>query len=181
MKNFISKEKPVLIKGLINGTSADKYWTIENLKNRLGNRTIKVFNVTENEGTNYLFPKYKVKLKEMLLLINTNSTSMVNLFDPDFETFPALRKVNGIKAILNHGDALFIPRCYWHQIKYLDASMSVTFRKWPSNPLKTIATVIKLFVFLSIDKGLNFLQPSKWFKFKQSIAEKRAENFKCKS
>jgi hypothetical protein len=129
--------------------------------------------------------------KEVILVDNSqshllykmplNSTSMVNLFDPDFETFPALRNVKGVKATLSHGDALFIPSGHWHQIKYLDASMSVTFRKWQSNPLKTIATVLKLIVFLSTDKGVNFLQPSKWFKFKQSQAKKRAERFKCKS
>lgn len=261
-QHFFDKNKPVVIKGLLKDTIADKSWTIENLKNRIGDYPIKVFNLNDKNGTSYLFPKHIMKLKEMFLLIENNSKSdyrmfvntilkkdkklqnelptptffkckfqlpnllfiggkdcivplhydfikdnglltqfygrkeiilldqsqsellyrlplnsisMVNLFDPDYKTYPALRKVKGIKTILNHGDTLFIPSGYWHQIKYLDASMSVAFRKWNSNPFKTFALGFSLVTKVLVDKTLNFLIPFRWLKFKQALAKKRAE------
>ena len=263
-RNFIAKNQPVIIEGLLDNAIAGKSWSLWNLKNRLGKFSIKVFNINEKNGTSYLFPKHKIKLKEMFNLIETNSksdyrmfvnpimnkdkklqielpcpdffkcrfqlsnllfiggkdcvvplhydfmkddgllvqfygrkdvilvdqsqsdflyrlplntTSMVNLFDPDYKTYPALQKVEGIKITLNHGDTLFIPSGYWHQIKYVDASMSVAFRKWDPNPSKTYVLALHRLVQISIDKIVDFLMHEKWLYFKESLAKRRAEKY----
>ena len=50
--------------------------------------------------------------------------------NPDFKKFPALDGVEGQEAILEHGDTLFMPTGYWHWMKYLDGSFSISLRAW---------------------------------------------------
>ena len=50
--------------------------------------------------------------------------------NPDFERFPALDGVQGQEAVLEHGDTLFMPTGYWHWMKYLDGSFSISLRAW---------------------------------------------------
>ncbi len=262
-ENYIKKNKPAIIKGVVENSPASKTWTVENLKKRIGHYPIKVFNINEKNGTSYLFAKHEIKLEEMFKLIETNtasdyrmfvnpilkkdkelrdelpcpdffkcrfqlpsllflagkgcivplhydfikdnglltqffgrkevilvdhsqsallyrlplnSTSMVNLFEPDYSKYPALKKLKGIKATLEHGDTLFIPSGYWHNIKYVDASMSVAFRIWNTNPLTTITEVGKQVTQIPIDKTINYLSSGKsWLNYKQKIAKQRAE------
>jgi len=49
---------------------------------------------------------------------------------PDFNKFPALDGVEGQEAILEHGDTLFMPTGFWHWMKYLDGSFSISLRAW---------------------------------------------------
>ena len=49
---------------------------------------------------------------------------------PDFTKFPALDGVEGQEAILEHGDTLFMPTGFWHWMKYLDGSFSISLRAW---------------------------------------------------
>ena len=50
--------------------------------------------------------------------------------NPDFEKFPALDGVEGIECFLEHGDTLFMPTGWWHWMKYLDGSFSISLRAW---------------------------------------------------
>jgi hypothetical protein len=56
----------------------------------------------------------------------------VNFSTPDFNKYPALKKVQGMSAELHHGDALFIPSGYWHYIIYQDIGFSLTLRSFPT-------------------------------------------------
>ncbi len=103
-----------------------------------------------------------------------NTTSLLNLFEPDYEKYPGLKKVKGYKVTLNHGDTLFIPSGYWHQLKYVDGSMSIAFRKWNVNPLVTGFTALKRVTQISFDKTVNSLVGNKWFNYKKNKAAKRA-------
>jgi hypothetical protein len=49
---------------------------------------------------------------------------------PDFSKFPALDGIEGQEAILEHGDTLFMPTGFWHWMKYLDGSFSISLRAW---------------------------------------------------
>ena len=40
---------------------------------------------------------------------------------PDYEKFPALKHAKGFDFVMNHGDALFIPRGYWHYNSYFSS------------------------------------------------------------
>ncbi len=104
-----------------------------------------------------------------------NTTSFVNLFQPDYDKYPALKKVEALKVTLHHGDTLFIPAGYWHQLKYTDASMSVAFRKWNIHPTTTLKTAIQRVAGLPFDKATSWLLGEKWLTYKTQLAKKRAE------
>ncbi|CAM3181862.1 cupin-like domain-containing protein [Kaistella daneshvariae] len=53
-----------------------------------------------------------------------------DITNPDFEEFPALEGVQGIECFLEHGDTLFMPTGWWHYMKYLDGSFSISQRAW---------------------------------------------------
>ena len=49
---------------------------------------------------------------------------------PDTERFPALEGVEGVECYLEYGDTLFMPTGWWHWMKYLDGSFSLSLRAW---------------------------------------------------
>ncbi len=52
--------------------------------------------------------------------------SQVDHNAPDFEKFPRFRHVRILEAILHPGEMLFIPGNYWHSVRALDRSISVS-------------------------------------------------------
>ncbi|WP_224369617.1 cupin-like domain-containing protein [Hyalangium versicolor] len=54
--------------------------------------------------------------------------SEVDATRPDFERFPAYRKVDVVEAVLEPGELLFIPVGWWHWVHALDVSVSVSFQ-----------------------------------------------------
>ncbi|CAK0858569.1 unnamed protein product [Prorocentrum cordatum] len=55
------------------------------------------------------------------------NVSSVDVEAPDLERFPAYAGARSVSAELEPGDALFIPRGWWHQIRALSPSISVNF------------------------------------------------------
>ena len=80
--------------------------------------------------------------------------SQVDLHNPDYERFPALRKAEGIEAILEHGDTIYIPPHWWHYIEYVDSGFSLALRAHNSIANKFVA-VRNLVQHSVIDKGMN--------------------------
>lgn len=262
LNNYIKKNKPAIIKGILDATPAGKSWTIDKLYKRLGDFPIRVFNAQKNNGTSFLFGKHTVPMSTMFDLIKENSrsnlrmfvnpilkkdkllaaelpcpnffkgrfqlhsllflggkgtvvplhydfmkddglltqfygrkeiilieysqcdllyklplnsTSLVNLFEPDFSQYPALKKIKGTHLILEHGDTLFIPSGYWHQIKYVDASMSVAFRRWNINPRVTLKMFFVNIFQVLIDKTMQAIMGKYWLNIKIRKAKLRAE------
>jgi len=52
--------------------------------------------------------------------------SEVDLDNPDLQRFPLFEKAELIKIILHPGEMIFIPRGWWHHVRSLDASISVS-------------------------------------------------------
>jgi hypothetical protein len=51
---------------------------------------------------------------------------MVDMFKPDYEQFPHFPNIEDIyEVILEPGDIIYIPRCWWHQVVALEASISI--------------------------------------------------------
>lgn len=46
---------------------------------------------------------------------------------PDYDEFPLARAIQPFEAILNEGDAIYLPSGWWHQVRSLDVSFSVNF------------------------------------------------------
>src|SRR6201991_2280810 len=75
---------------------------------------------------------FENKWKRRLYCI-PNATYALEDYDvanPDITKFPALDGVEGFEVFLEHGDTLFMPTGYWHWMKYLDGSFSLSLRAW---------------------------------------------------
>lgn len=56
-----------------------------------------------------------------------NNTAQVDPLDPDLETFPKYAKATPKYCIIKAGDILYIPPKWWHYVKSLSVSFSVSF------------------------------------------------------
>jgi len=56
-----------------------------------------------------------------------STTSQVDVEDPDLTTFPLFEGVTFSDCVLREGDLLYIPPMYWHYIRSLTISFSVSF------------------------------------------------------
>ena len=45
---------------------------------------------------------------------------LVDFFNPDYQSYPAYKKVKCMDSILESGDVLYYPKDYWHQTENLD-------------------------------------------------------------
>ena len=95
--------------------------------------------------------------------------------NPDFEKFPALEGVEGFEAYLEHGDTLFMPTGYWHWMKYLDGSFSISLRAWDKSWAIKAKSLYNLTLQRKFDDLMkkNFRQ--KYMTWKEDLAIKRAE------
>jgi hypothetical protein len=100
--------------------------------------------------------------------------SYVDINKPDFDKYPALRKVRGYEVVLNPGDTVFIPSGYWHYIEYVDGGYSIALRANESyvRRAKGAYHIAKHYV---VDKGMNRLFGTRWREMKEFMAKKRAE------
>lgn len=53
--------------------------------------------------------------------------SQVDCENPNFDLFPLFQEANVITGILNPGQVLFLPNGWWHYVRALDVSITVTF------------------------------------------------------
>jgi hypothetical protein len=56
----------------------------------------------------------------------------IDFSNPDYKKFPALKKATGYQTTLKHGETLYMPEGYWHQMTYLTAESCAP---WASKPL----------------------------------------------
>lgn len=61
-------------------------------------------------------------------------SSSVNLSAPDLNRFPQFARATPYQLVLNAGDALFLPGCWWHEVHNLDITIAVNF--WWRPPLR---------------------------------------------
>jgi len=101
--------------------------------------------------------------------------SYVDVDQPNFEKFPALKEAQGYEIFLNPGETLFIPAGYWHHVEYLDAGYAISLRA-PNHSLGgKMKGVYNLLVMQIIDRFFNKLFPSQWFNWKSAKAHKLAQ------
>ncbi len=100
--------------------------------------------------------------------------SYIDVNNPDYEKFPALKKVWGYECVLEPGETLFMPSGHWHYIEYLDGGYSISLRANESvaRRVKGVWNIARHYV---VDKGMNKLMGEKWLETKKRIAQRRAE------
>lgn len=56
-----------------------------------------------------------------------NNTTQVDAENLDFEKFPLVKNVKFYRVVLKEGEMLYIPRLWWHYVRSLTPSISVSF------------------------------------------------------
>ncbi|TWR23849.1 cupin-like domain-containing protein [Mucilaginibacter pallidiroseus] len=106
-----------------------------------------------------------------------NATYALEDFDvlnPDIKKFPALNGVEGTEAFLEHGDTLFMPTGYWHWMKYIDGSYSLSLRAWDASVARKAASLYNLAVKGGLDSLLKMTFKQNYSIFRERLAIKRA-------
>ncbi|MBD1383668.1 cupin-like domain-containing protein [Mucilaginibacter rigui] len=94
--------------------------------------------------------------------------------NPDFKKFPALDGIEGQEAILEHGDTLFMPTGYWHWMKYLDGSFSISLRAWDSSWGIKAKSLYNLTIQRKFDDIMKKNFKTSYMNWKEKLAVKRA-------
>lgn len=89
-----------------------------------------IFHTHFNGRKHVLLFDYKWKDRLYKIPYATYALENYDIENPDFKNFPALDGVEGIECFLEHGDTLFMPTGWWHWMKYLDGSFSISLRAW---------------------------------------------------
>ncbi|WEK19001.1 MAG: cupin-like domain-containing protein [Candidatus Pedobacter colombiensis] len=93
---------------------------------------------------------------------------------PDFNKYPALKGVKGVEAFLEHGDTLFMPTGYWHWMKYLDGSFSISLRAWDKSWVVKAKSLYNLTLQRKFDDFMKANFREKYMNWKEELAIKRA-------
>ncbi|GAB3920874.1 cupin-like domain-containing protein [Mucilaginibacter myungsuensis] len=107
-----------------------------------------------------------------------NATYALEDYDvanPNTEKFPALEGVEGQEVFLEHGDTLFMPTGYWHWMKYVDGSYSLSLRAWDASISRKLASLYNLAVKGGLDSMLKMAFKGKYANYRERVAIKRAE------
>ncbi len=98
---------------------------------------------------------------------SVHNLESINMDDPDFDRYPALKKAEGLYVEMKHGDALYMPSGYWHYIKYLDGGFSITLRALPKKPLLLSKMLGNLFFMRPFENTMRKIWGQKWVDFKE--------------
>lgn len=99
----------------------------------------------------------------------------IDLDNPDFDRYPALKHARGYEVYMKHGDALYMPGGWWHYITYLDGGFSMTLRALPRTPKRVAQMLYNVFVMRIIDNTMRKTQGQKWLDFKERWAHRRTQ------
>lgn len=119
---------------------------------------------------------FENKWKERLYQIPyaTYALEDYDIENPDFDKFPALKGVKGVEAYLEHGDTLFMPTGYWHWMKYLDGSFSISLRAWDKSWAVKAKSLYNLTIQRKFDNFMKANFREKYMAWKERLAIKRA-------
>lgn len=119
-----------------------------------------------------LFPpsetKYLYKVPNALI-----SRQDIDFNNPDYEKFPVLKQAEGMVTELKHGETLYMPEGYWHQMTYLTAGFSMSLRAAPRSLSNLSKAVYNLVFMRHFDNLMRNVQGQKWIDYKNSQAIKR--------
>lgn len=112
-----------------------------------------------------LFPQDE---KEFLYHVPHSIVSIEHIeFDkPDFEKYPALKKAKGYRVVLKANETLFIPSGYWHFVRYLEPSISMSLRSFPTSFANRWKMFKNIAFMMPFDNLMRKLKGQKWIDYK---------------
>ncbi len=116
-----------------------------------------------------LFPpsetKYLYKVPHSLI-----SHEDIDFTDPNFEKWPALKKAKGYITELKHGETLYMPEGYWHQMTYMTPGFSMSIRSVAKNMSNFTEATYNVFIMRYLDNFMRKVRGQKWIEYKNSRA-----------
>src|SRR5690606_14094046 len=133
-----------------------------------------IFHTHFNGRKHILLFDYKWKERLYKLPFATYALEDYDIEHPDFEKFPALDGIEGIECYLEHGDTLFMPTGWWHWMKYLDGSFSISLRAWDKSWAVKAHSLWNLTVQRGFDNFMKSRFKGKYMDWKEKKAIERA-------
>lgn len=96
-----------------------------------------------------------------------HNLEIIDMDDPDFDKYPALKLAEGISVQMKHGDALYMPSGYWHYITYLDGGFSITLRAFPRNFKKLVRLFSNILFMRTFENLMRRTIGQKWVDYKE--------------
>lgn len=112
--------------------------------------------------------KFLYKVPNALISLNE-----IDFNNPDFEKFPALKLARGYEAYLEHGEALYMPEGYWHNMTYLSPGFSMSLRTLPGNAKNISKAVYNLTIMRGVENLMRKLKGDAWIEYKNKLAYRR--------
>ncbi|MBD8083031.1 cupin-like domain-containing protein [Chryseobacterium caseinilyticum] len=134
-----------------------------------------IFHTHFNGRKHVLLFENKWKQRLYKLPYATYALEDYDIANPDFAKFPALDGVEGIECFLEHGDTLFMPTGWWHWMKYLDGSFSISLRAWDKSWAVKAQSLWNLTVQRKFDDVMKKNFKKKYMDWKERKAVARAE------
>ncbi|ROH98914.1 cupin-like domain-containing protein [Chryseobacterium sp. G0240] len=134
-----------------------------------------IFHTHFNGRKHILLFDYKWRERLYQIPYATYALEDYDIEHPDFTKFPALDGVEGIECFLEHGDTLFMPTGWWHWMKYLDGSFSISLRAWDKSWAVRAHSLWNLTVQRKFDDIMKSNFKKKYMDWKEKVAIKRAE------
>ncbi|WP_129715942.1 cupin-like domain-containing protein [Pedobacter sp. SYP-B3415] len=133
-----------------------------------------IFHTHFNGRKHIILFDYKWKERLYQIPFATYALEDYDVERPDFEKFPALQGVQGLEGFLEHGDTLFMPTGYWHWMKYLDGSFSISLRAWDKSWAVKAKSLYNLTIQRKFDDFMKGNFREKYMSWKEQLAIKRA-------
>ncbi|WP_233194590.1 cupin-like domain-containing protein [Aquimarina sp. I32.4] len=89
---------------------------------------------------------------------------------PDFNKWPALQHAKGYITNLKHGEALYMPEGYWHQMTYLTPGFSMSIRSVSRKTTNFIKATYNFFIMRHFDNLMRKTRGQKWINYKNEEA-----------
>ncbi|MCT3815883.1 cupin [Elizabethkingia anophelis] len=133
-----------------------------------------IFHTHFNGRKHILLFDYKWKERLYQIPYATYALEDYDIENPDFSKFPALDGVEGIECYLEHGDTLFMPTGWWHWMKYLDGSFSISLRAWDKSWSVKAHSLWNLTVQRKFDNFMKARYKKRYMDWKEKKAVERA-------
>jgi cupin-like protein len=133
-----------------------------------------IFHTHFNGRKHVILFDYKWRERLYCLPFATYALEDYNIENPDFDKFPALDGIEGQQAILEHGDTLFMPTGWWHWMKYLDGSFSISLRAWDKSWAIKAQSLYNLTIQRKLDGMMKKKFGQRYMSWKEELAVKRA-------
>ena len=114
--------------------------------------------------------KYLYKVPHSLI-----THESIDFSNPDLEKWPALKKANGYSTTLKHGEVLYMPEGYWHNMKYKTPGFSMSLRALARNPVNFGHAAYNIFIMRHFDILMRKLKGQKWIDQKNKKAIERTK------